>query len=79
MDNSSSKILQYVRINKATEDIVRYIDDRRRGSNISLKTRWNKYNSVCMGGIEPNILITIGGISGKFYNILKIYTYIQSY
>ena len=64
MDNSSSKILQYVKINKATEDIVRYIDDRRRGSNISLKTRWNKYNSVCMGGIEPNILITIGGISG---------------
>ena len=64
MDNNSSKILQYVKINKATEDIVRYIDDRRRGSNISLKTRWNKYNSVCMGGIEPNILITIGGISG---------------
>lgn len=75
MDNSSSKILQYVRINKATEDIVRYIDDRRRGSNISLKTRWNKYNSVCMGGIEPNILITIGGISGSgkssFVNLLE--------
>ena len=75
MDNSSSKILQYVKINKATEDIVRYIDDRRRGSNISLKTRWNKYNSVCMGGIEPNILITIGGISGSgkssFVNLLE--------
>lgn len=75
MDNNSSKILQYVRIDKATDDIVKYIDDRRRGVTSSLKTRWKKFNSVCMGGAEPNSLITIGGISGcgksSFVNTLE--------
>lgn len=66
MDNNlNRKVLDYIKINKATDDIVKYIDDRRKGVTTSLKTRWSKFNSVCMGGIEPNILVTIGGISGS--------------
>lgn len=32
---------------------------------MSLKTRWDKLNKQCMGGIEPNVVWTIAGISGS--------------
>ena len=32
---------------------------------MSLKTRWAKFNRQCMGGIEPNTVYTIAGISGS--------------
>lgn len=67
--------LKYKHISKATDEILEYIDKRRKGTVKSLKTRWEKFNNVCMGGIEPNSIYTIGGISGvgksSFLNSLE--------
>jgi len=57
-------VLKYEHISKATDDIVKYIDERRTGKIESLRTRWKKFNRLCMGGIEPNTIYTIAGISG---------------
>lgn len=46
-------------------EAVRYIAGRRNNEIVSLKTRWSKFNKQCMGGIEPNIVLTIAGISGS--------------
>lgn len=46
-------------------EAVRYIAGRRNNEIISLKTRWSKFNKQCMGGIEPNTVLTIAGISGS--------------
>ena len=48
-----------------TKEAVAYIAGRRNHSISSLRTRWNKLNKQCMGGIEPNTVYTIGGISGS--------------
>jgi replicative DNA helicase len=63
--NSSSKSLTYKHISHSADEIVTYIDNRRKGIVKSLKTRWEKFNRVCMGGIEPNVIISIAGISGS--------------
>jgi hypothetical protein len=39
-------------ISKAANDIVSYINKRRTGAEKSLRTKWRKFNDVCMGGIE---------------------------
>ena len=46
-------------------EAVQYIAGRREHKIVSLKTRWNKFNKQCMGGIEPNTVLTIAGISGS--------------
>lgn len=46
-------------------EAVRYIAGRRNNEIVSLKTRWSKFNKRCMGGIEPNTVLTIAGISGS--------------
>jgi replicative DNA helicase len=75
MEQNYSKSLTYKHISHATDEIVTYIDNRRKGIVKSLKTRWNKFNKVCQGGIEPNVIITIAGISGagksSFVNSLE--------
>lgn len=48
-----------------TNEAVRYIAGRRNNEIVSLKTRWSKFNKQCMGGIEPNTVLTIAGISGS--------------
>lgn len=48
-----------------TQEAVDYIKSRKEHKISSLKTRWKKLNRVCMGGIEPNIVTTITGISGS--------------
>lgn len=63
MDKNSSS-LSFRHISNATEEIVKYIDDRRKGNIKSLKTKWDKFNKLCMGGIEPNSIYTVAGISG---------------
>jgi replicative DNA helicase len=63
--NSSKHSLTYKHISHAADEIVTYISDRRNGVVKSLKTRWGKFNKVCMGGIEPNVIISIAGISGS--------------
>lgn len=47
------------------QEAVDYIKARKEHSIESLKTRWNKLNNVCMGGIESNIVMTVTGISGS--------------
>lgn len=64
MAQNSNK-LEYRHISHATTEILKYIDSRRHGTIQSLKTRWRKFNNQCMGGIEPNTIYTVGGISGS--------------
>jgi len=52
-------------ISKAADEIVEYIDNRRKGITRSLRTKWAKFNHATMGGIEPNTIMTIAGISGS--------------
>lgn len=47
------------------QEAINYISGRRDHSIKSLKTRWAKFNKQCMGGIEPNTVYTIAGISGS--------------
>lgn len=62
---SSYNKLKYRHISLAAEDILDYIQKRRTGEMKSLKTRWSKFNNMCMGGIEPNTIYTVAGISGS--------------
>lgn len=55
----------YRHISEAASEIVSYICNRMSGISRSLKTRWPKFNNLCMGGIEPNTIYTIAGISGS--------------
>ena len=52
-------------INEVANEAIQYIAGRRNHSVTSLKTRWKKLNKQCMGGIEPNTVYTIAGISGS--------------
>ena len=63
--NSNSDVLEYEHISKSTDEILNYIDNRRKGITFSLKTRWKKLNNLMNGGIEPHTLITLAGISGS--------------
>ena len=47
------------------QEAINYIKGRREHNIVSLKTRWAKFNKQCMGGIEPNVVMTIAGISGS--------------
>jgi replicative DNA helicase len=73
--SNSYSTLEYKHISDAAKEIVQYIDDRRNGKVSSLRTRWPKFNKKCMGGIEPNTIYTIAGISGagksSFINSLE--------
>lgn len=75
MDTTSTNPLKIQPISVATAEAVNYIRDRKSHKTQSLKTRWNKFNSQCMGGIEPNTIYTIVGISGSgkssFVNTLE--------
>ncbi len=67
MDKTSNRPseLTYRHIREPAEEIVEYIDNRRKGITRSLRTGWKKFNRSCMGGIEPNTIYTIAGISGS--------------
>ena len=47
------------------QEAINYISGRRTHDIVSLKTRWGKLNKQCMGGIEPNTVYTVAGISGS--------------
>jgi len=65
MDKKSNRSLTYRHVKEPATEIIRYIDDRRKGVVKSLKTRWKKFNKQCMGGIEYNVIYTIAGMSGS--------------
>lgn len=75
MEIQSNNLLEVKHISVAANEIVRYIKDRQTKKVTSLATRWNKFNRLCMGGIEPNAIYTIAGISGSgkssFVNTLE--------
>lgn len=75
MEQMSSKTLLFRHISTATNEAVEYIRKRKNHEIQSLRTRWNKFNKSCMGGIEPNTIYTIVGISGSgkssFVNTLE--------
>jgi len=60
---------------EVAQEAINYIEGRREHNIVSLKTRWEKFNRQCMGGIEPNIVMTIAGISGSgkssFANLIQ--------
>ena len=72
MEQKSSKIRS---MREVAQEAITYIAGRREHNIVSLKTRWNKLNRQCMGGIEPNTVYTIAGISGSgkssFANLLQ--------
>lgn len=57
------------------QEAINYIKGRKERNIVSLKTRWEKFNKQCMGGIEPNTVYTIAGISGSgkssFANLIQ--------
>lgn len=62
-------------IKDVAQEAISYIAGRREHNIVSLKTRWKKFNRQCMGGIEPNTVYTIAGISGSgkssFANLIQ--------
>lgn len=52
-------------ISVVANEALNYIKARKEHDVISLATRWKKLNRCCMGGIEPNTVYTIAGISGS--------------
>jgi replicative DNA helicase len=58
-------MLSYIHISQAADEIISYIKNRHLGTVKSLKTKWDKFNNLCMGGIEPNAIYTFAGISGS--------------
>lgn len=75
MEQSYTNTLPFRHISSATNEAVEYIRKRKNHEIISLRTRWDKFNRHCMGGIEPNTIYTIVGISGSgkssFVNTLE--------
>lgn len=75
MEETSYKPLPFKHISEATNETLDYIVKRRNNNIRLLKTRWEKFNRICGGGIEPNTVITIAGASssGKsaFVNTLE--------
>lgn len=63
MEESLSNIVRPM--SQVAQEAIDYIEGRREHKISSLKTRWNKFNKQCMGGIEPNTVYTIAGISGS--------------
>lgn len=61
MEQVLNKTLGYKHIKEPTNEILKYIDNRRKGVSKSIRTRWVKFNKQCMGGIEPNTIYTIAG------------------
>lgn len=68
--------LQIRPISVIADEALTYIEGRKNHKISSLKTRWSKFNKCCMGGIEPNVVHTISGISasGKsaFANLISL-------
>lgn len=63
MEQNLSNIVRPIRV--VAQEAINYIEGRKNRDIVSLKTRWGKFNKQCMGGIEPNTVMTIAGISGS--------------
>lgn len=63
--SSSVKNLQIKTIEEAARESLDYINKRRKGLIIPLKTHWAKYNKAALGGIEWHTIHLVGGMSGS--------------
>ena len=63
MEQNLSNVIRPMSV--VAQEAINYVGGRRSNDIISLQTRWKKFNKQCMGGIEPNTIFTIGGISGS--------------
>lgn len=64
MEQQFTNIPEFRTIEQVADEATAYIDNRRKHLITPLKTRWKKFNKACCGGIEPNMVFTIAGISG---------------
>lgn len=73
MEQNLSNVVRPMSV--VAQEAINYIAGRRNDDIVSLKTRWEKLNRQCMGGIEPNTVYTIAGISGSgkssFANLIQ--------
>lgn len=65
MEQKSFNTLPFKSISEVADESLEYIRKRKDKTIVPLKTRWNKFNKVCCGGIEPNMIVTIAGSSGS--------------
>lgn len=65
MEQKSFNTLPFKSISEVADESLEYIRKRKDKTIVPLKTRWNKFNKVCCGGIEPNMIVTIAGGSGS--------------
>lgn len=65
MEQQFIDIPKFQTISEVAEEATSYINRRRKHLITPLKTRWKKFNRACCGGIEPNMVFTIAGISGS--------------
>ena len=63
MEQNLSNVVRPMKV--VAQEAINYIEGRRTHAVTSLRTRWVKFNRQCMGGIEPNTVITIACISGS--------------
>jgi len=63
MEQNLSNIVRPMKV--VAQEAINYVEGRKNHNVVSLQTRWKKFNKQCMGGIEPNTVITIAGISGS--------------
>lgn len=75
MEQNSYNPLPFKHISNVTDEAITYITQRRNHEIEPLKTRWEKFNMMCGGGIEPGCVYTIAGVSGSgkssFVNCLE--------
>ena len=64
MEQQFTNIPEFKTISQVAEEATSYINSRRKHLINPLKTRWKKFNKACCGGIEPNLVFPIAGISG---------------
>lgn len=73
MEQNLSNLIRPMSV--VAQEAINYIEGRKEHNIVSLKTRWSKFNKQCMGGIEPNTVYTIAGISGSgkssFANLIQ--------
>ena len=65
MEQKSFNTLPFKSISEVADESLEYIRKRKDKTIVPLKTRWNKFNKVCCGGIDPNMSVTIDGCSGS--------------
>lgn len=75
MEQNYVNPLPFKHISEVTKETVTYIRKRKNHEIEPLKTRWNKFNEMCCGGIEPGCVYTVAGASGtgksSFVNTLE--------